>query len=128
MMSEIGTVVLTHSQLAFGYQKLLEKMFGTLTDTVFLSNEGLSFEELKNKLAEEIKKLNKKKIIIFIDIIYGSCAQAAADLKKENENIKLVCGFNLPSLIKFFTYKDKKPIEELIQEVINSGKEGIKEF
>ncbi|MCS7249548.1 MAG: hypothetical protein N2323_05125 [candidate division WOR-3 bacterium] len=128
MMSEVGTIVLTHSQLAFGYQKILEKMFGVLEDTIFLSNEGLSFEELKNRLAEEIKKLNKAKIIIFVDIIYGSCAQAATELKKENENIKLVCGFNLPSLIKFFTYKDKKPLEELLKEVISSGKEGIKEI
>lgn len=127
-MSEIGTIVLTHSQLAFGYQKILEKMFGVLEETVFLSNEGLSFEELKNKLVEEINKLNKKKIIIFIDIIHGSCAQAAAEVKKENENIKLVCGFNLPSLIKFFTYKDKKPLEELLKEVVASGKEGIKEI
>ncbi|MEM2174839.1 MAG: hypothetical protein QXI58_04375 [Candidatus Micrarchaeia archaeon] len=127
MMSEIGTVILTHSQLAFGYQRILEKMFGVLEDTIFLTNEGLSFEELKNKLAEEIKRLDKKNIIIFIDIIHGSCAQAATELKKENENIKLICGFNLPSLIKFFTYKNKKPLEELLKEVIDTGKEGIKE-
>jgi mannose/fructose-specific phosphotransferase system component IIA len=40
----------------------------------------------------------------------------------------LVCGFNLPSLIKFFTYKDKIPLEELLREVIASGKEGIREI
>lgn len=128
MMSEIGTIILTHSQLAFGYQKILEKMFGVLDNTVFLSNEGLTFEELKKRLAEEIKRLNKEKIIIFVDLIYSSCSQAASQLKKENENIRLVCGFNLPSLIKFFTYKDKKPLEELLEEVIASGKEGIKEI
>lgn len=126
-MSEIGTIILTHSQLAFGYQKILEKMFGVLEDTIFLTNEGLSFEELKKRLVEEINKLNKKKVIIFVDIIHGSCAQAATEVKKENENIRLVCGFNLPSLIKFFTYKDKKSLEELLKEVIDSGKEGIKE-
>lgn len=127
-MKEIGTIILTHSQLSFAYQKILEKMFGVLENTVFLSNEGMSLEELKKKLEEEIKKLNKENIIIFVDLIQGSCGQVAYQLKKEKENIKLVCGFNLPSLIKFFTYKDKIPLEDLLKEVIISGKEGIKEI
>lgn len=127
-MTKIGAIILTHSQLAFGYQKILEKMFGNLEATVFLTNEGLTAEELKKKLEEEIEKLAKEKIIIFVDIIYGSCAQVASQVKKEKDNIKLVCGFNLPSLIKFFTYKDKIPLEELLKEVIASGKEGIREI
>ncbi len=119
--------------LLIGHGKLPETLFdvvksilGEVSDFEIVSNEGCSAKELEKSVNHAIEKLGIGEKIVFVDLFGGSCAQVGNKLSVQHGKIAVICGVNLPMLMKYFRYRERLKFNELIEIVKNAGQEEIK--
>jgi PTS system mannose-specific IIA component len=71
-----------------------------------------------------LKKHEKDDVVIFTDMFGGSPTNIC--FKFHKKNIEIITGINLPGLLKFLTYKDKKiDLKTLVKEIKKGAIDGI---
>ncbi len=104
-------------------RSLLESAFnivGTQEGASALSNQGLSLEQLKRKVADFVA--TDLPTLVFVDF-YGSTYTAA---KTGGGGAPIISGVNLPMLLSFFNKRNNLSFEELVKTVAEDGKRGIR--
>ena len=77
-----------------------------------------------NKVEHYLKQNQQSDIIIFTDMFGGSPSNIC--FKFHKKNVEIITGINLPGLLKFLTYRDKKmSFEKLVKEVKKGAVDGI---
>jgi mannose/fructose/sorbose-specific phosphotransferase system IIA component len=112
---DFAKAMLTTAKQIVGEQELVE----------VISNVGLSCETLNEKIEEILGRDDKNETIIFVDLPGGSCTISCYKLLKNNRNLNMICGINLPILIEFFMLREKHSAQELVPILIKKGKENI---
>jgi mannose/fructose-specific phosphotransferase system component IIA len=116
-------IVLSHGVMAQGLVDAVRRIAGNAADAlVAVSNEGKSPAEL-NALLEE--RAGEGSVVVFADLISGSCGMAAFACCRTRSDRAVVCGVNLPILLDFVFHRDL-PLDELIPRLVEKGREGIK--
>jgi len=123
----IGCVILTHGDLCFGLKNTLEGMMGKQEGLLVISNLGVGKEQLCSRLKKAITDERfKEGVVIFVDLFGSSCWQISKDIASPDKNVSVVCGVNLPMLVKFFAKRETFPFEKLVSLVKEEGKRGIR--
>lgn len=79
---------------------------------------------IEKKIRAYLNKNKDSGIIIFTDMFGGSPANLS--LRFNRKNIEIITGINLPGILKFLTYKDKKiSFKELSKIVRDGARDGI---
>lgn len=115
----INAIIIGHGQIADNCRFTLSKIIGGLDGCTVISNEGRSLSDLQECIDKSLSE--NEETIIFVDF-FGSNLTAA---KIAGKGSPIVCGFNIPMLISFFTKREKLPLNELLKTVIADGKRGI---
>lgn len=77
-----------------------------------------------NKVENYLKQHEDDKVIIFTDMFGGSPTNIC--FKFHTKNVEIITGVNLPGLLKYLTYKDKKmTFKGLVKEVKKGSIDGI---
>lgn len=126
-MSEVRPVrgiVVAHGAMAEGLVDAVRRIAGGSADEalVAVSNEGRSPQELRETLDE---LSGGDPVVIFADLLTGSCGMAAALTCREADNRVVLCGVNLPMLLDFVFHRDL-PLEELVSRLVGKGRESIR--
>lgn len=121
----IKGLIITHGNLGAELVKVSEKILQKDSDIEFI---GFEWDEngskVINVIDQFIKKNKNNKIIIFTDMFGGSPTNIC--FKFKNPNIEIITGINLPGLLKFLTYKDKKmPLKEIVSTIKKGAIDGI---
>lgn len=119
MHGKLGLELLNSSELIIGKQK-------NILSIDFLEKENV--DNLYYKYKKSIKLLNTKKgLIFFVDIFGGSPFNAANKiLNKKKIKCDIICGTNIPMILEtLIIRKDNITFEEIINNALNKGKEGI---
>jgi len=129
----IGILVVTHGSFGRELIKSTEVIIGHQENTYALGlNEGDGIDEFKEKVAEEIKKLDGGDgVLVFADLFGGSPFNVTAINISNNEKgmgFECVTGVNSPMLIDAFTMRNSLKIAELKNQCMESGKLGIKDM
>jgi len=124
-MSEPGAVlgiVVAHGEMAIGLTDAVRNITGVGPDALVpLSNRGLS----PAALAETIQRAaGTRPTILFTDLPSGSCGVAARLLARNDPNLVVICGVNLPMLLDFVTHRDQSLIE-LASRLVSKGRSAI---
>jgi PTS system mannose-specific IIA component len=127
-MREKFILIITHGRFGIELLRSVEMIIGEQENVVALElNPGESVDDLKN-IAEVLiinnQNLNKD-IIIFVDILGGSPSNISLYLMKKYKNIKLISGVNMFMLIEALQSRELYELDELIDQIINSGNQGI---
>jgi PTS system mannose-specific IIA component len=123
----IGCVILTHGDLAPALKNTLEGMMGKQKGFLVISNLGLGKDQLSSKLKKAInEKRFKEGVVIFVDLFGSSCWKLSKEIVSQDKNVAVVCGVNLPMLVKFFTKRESLPFEKLVSLVKEEGEKGIR--
>ncbi len=125
-MSEGGArgIVVAHGTMAQGLVDAVRRIAGGGADALVpLSNEGMSPSELQRRL-EELAGTDET-VIVFADLMSGSCGMAAMVAARGNGARAVVCGVNLPVLLDFVFHRDM-PMEELVSRLVEKGRDGIR--
>lgn len=123
----IGCVILTHGDLCFGLKNTLEGMMGKQEGLLVISNLGAGKDQIRSKLSKAINTDKfKEGVVIFVDLFGSSCWQVSKVIASPDQKIAVVCGVNLPMLIKFFSKRKTLPFEKLVSLVKEEGEKGIR--
>lgn len=117
-------IITGHGNFGSGLYSSLKLVFGINENIKYVDFiEGMSYEELKNKIELEIER--EQKNIILTDIKGGSPFRVGAELSINNSNIVVMSGTNIPLLLEIASEMD----EEIdIEEVIENAKNSIDKF
>lgn len=118
-------IIIGHGDFAANILKTVEGIVGKQRSVDVVSNTGLSCTLLDDKLKDIIGQDSGNEAIIFVDLPGGSCTISCFNLLKENRNLNIICGINLPILIEFFMLRDKYSAQELVPILVKKGKENI---
>ena len=86
-----------------------------------ISNQGLSAEALDAELEQAIDACPEGDILVFVDMFGSSCATSSARIMRKRANVAVICGVNLPMLIRFLSYRDKREFSDLVRLVQETG-------
>lgn len=118
-------IIVGHGDFAETMLKTAEQIVGKQRLVEVVTNQGLSCTSLSDILNQTIKKDKKNEAIIFVDLPGGSCTISCFSLLKNNGNLNIVCGINLPMLIEFFMLREKHTAQQLVPILVKKGKENI---
>jgi len=124
----VAGILVGHRDFPQALLNAAESIMGKQDNFQIVSNEQCSADELKNRIENAIKILGNQDIIIFVDVLGGSCGIVSGGLVKQPRE-KQIAVFNyasLPILIKFFQYRSQYEFKALLELLEKSAKEGIK--
>ena len=116
-------LVVAHGSMADGLIDAVRRIAGGVADALVpISNEGRSPQQLKASIQELARE---GPVVVFADLLSGSCGMAAFAGCREAEQGAVVCGVNLPVLLDFVFHRDL-PMEELVPRLVEKGRDGIR--
>jgi mannose PTS system EIIA component len=121
----IKAFIITHGNLG---KELVAVAEGILETPIDIESIAFDWKEDGTKSFHKIENILKKHanddIIIFTDMFGGSPTNIC--FKFHSKKIEIITGINLPGLLKFLTYKDKKiGLKSLVKEIKKGAIDGI---
>ena len=97
--SQVRALVAGHADFAAGLISAVEAVTGRgeMLDPIVV--KGLCGDDIQQLLAERLRATGA--LVIFTDLQAGSCTMAARKVLRENPQVLLVSGANLPMLLDF---------------------------
>ncbi|MFO7651993.1 MAG: PTS mannose transporter subunit IIAB [bacterium] len=82
-----------------------------------LSNQGLSAAELEQRLDRLAEADPGAAVVVFVDMFGSSCSTVSLKVQRSRPNLAVVCGVNLPMLLRFISHRDRDDFPQLVQEI-----------
>ena len=115
-------VVVAHENLAEGLVGAVRQIAGASPEALTaVSNSGLGRDALCAAIREAF---TGKRRIIFTDLPAGSCHLAAMLVAREEPDVAVVTGVNLPMLLDF-VFKRGLDLNQLVPRLEDKGRRGI---
>jgi mannose/fructose-specific phosphotransferase system component IIA len=109
--------------MAQGLVDAVQRIAGEAAEALVpLSNEGMSPPELKGTLES---LAGEGPVVVFTDLVSGSCGLAAFASCRERPDRAVVCGVNLPILLDFVFHREV-PLDDLVTRLVDKGRAGIR--
>lgn len=118
----LGIVLVTHGRLAEELLAATQHIVGPLSniETICIGPDD-DMEQRRDEISAAISRVDSGHGVVLVTDMFGGtpCNLALAHL--QNDEIEVLAGANLPSLIKLVGLRDKKPLNEAVREAIESG-------
>lgn len=125
-MSENHFVCLiTHGNFADCLKNLAEKLVTPAVDIYTYTNMTLSLEEIEKDIADKIAQQKPGKTLILVDLAGGSCWLAANRIKRNNPDIAVIGGVNVPLIVSYHVNSLNMNWNDLLIKLVEDGKKGI---
>lgn len=125
MSKNYFTCIITHGNLADSLKDISEKLTASETQMLCYTNQCLSLEEMQSNIKERIDQLKPDKIILFVDIVGGSCWHLSNRIKKDHENAVIISGVNVPMIVSYQINYNCIEWDDLLNKIVEDGKKGI---
>ncbi len=125
MSREYLILLVTHGDLAFSLKGAMSKLTALSVPLYCFSNQEKSLQTIENEIEEIIRETGAKRVILFVDLLGGSCWMSARRIKRAHTERAVLGGVNLPMLLSFFLNYEKLAWEDLLDKIIEDGKKGI---
>jgi mannose/fructose/sorbose-specific phosphotransferase system IIA component len=126
MSKKVKILILSHGKLAQALTETAELIIGKNNDLHFINlTKEKSYESFKSEVENFVNNNIKFNIIIFLDMIGGTCYNVCCEIFKNKKNIKIFSGVNLPVLLETVMNKDYISFPELIMNIKKIGSESI---
>lgn len=124
-MATIRGVIIGHGTFATCMLKTVEEIVGKQQFVDVISNAGMSGALLSDKVKQTIGTGKERDTIVFVDLPGGSCTISCYNMLKDNHDLNVICGVNLPILLEFFMLREKYSARELVPILVKKGKDNI---
>ncbi len=123
----IGIVIVTHSQLGDALIDAAEFIIGTRPDTAVSVSINLNenVDDLREKIAEGIKKVDRKKGVLILTDMFGGTPSNLSYSFLEEGRLEVISGVNLPILIKALDTQKEMELSEMAKNLESFGKKSI---
>lgn len=118
-----------HGNFASGLQSSIELLAGKNEDVYFIdfavNDTDITLKEKFNSILSE----NPDSQVLFVcDILGGTPFKTAAEVANDNDNIEVVTGCNVGSIIEVILRRDMVPLGQLAEDIINSSRKSTVRF
>jgi PTS system mannose-specific IIA component len=125
MAETIVVFIIAHGDLAESLLQTAEKIIGQQENVYTYSNTKESLPLLSEKIEKQLRAMSSQHIVIFVDMLGGSCWALANMIRKEFPATAIIAGINLPMLLSFFTNRSELSFSALVKKVRDTGIRGI---
>lgn len=119
-------IVSGHGSIASGLKSSLNLIAGEFSNVTFIDfiNDA---DKLKADMEKVITDNPNSNFLVLTDLFGGTPFKTAALLSKDNKNVAVISGVNLPMIISV-VYDSNSSLEDLAELAIKSAQGGIKKF
>jgi PTS system N-acetylgalactosamine-specific IIA component len=124
-MSKIKTIITGHGNFATGLAGAVELLAGNQSNYVFIDfSKEMSEEELGEKLESLV---GKQTTLIFTDLIGGTPFKEATKIAFSKDNVRVVTGCNLASLLETI-FRDYKTVDNYADDLVYITKQTVQVY
>ena len=122
----IGMVLVTHGQLATGFRAALEHVVGPQArlEAIAIGPED-DMEQRRSDILNAAARVQDGSGVVILTDMFGGTPSNLAISVMEGGKIEVICGINLPMLIKLATIRDSVDLEQAAVEARDAGRKYI---
>jgi PTS system mannose-specific IIA component len=121
----VPALLVTHADLGAALLRAASGIYGPVEDVAVLSNEGLSREQLEDRIASQVKGWTHGGLIL-TDFWGGSCHICGVAATRDRGHVVVVTGLNLPLLLDYLHNRDSHEAEALAERLTQKGRDSIR--
>ncbi len=122
----VGIVIVTHLKLGEELLAVAELIVGKTEQFQAVSiNPKDGVEEIKEKISEAIRRVDRGKGILILTDMFGGTPSNICLSFLEEWKIEVITGVNLPMLLKLSTYEEERNLDELAEFIKTYGQKNI---
>ena len=116
-------VLVTHGQLAQGFRAALEHVVGPQSqfETIAIGPED-DMEQRRADILEAAQRVQDGSGVVLLTDMFGGTPSNLAISAMEGGRIEVICGINLPMLIKLATLRDSADLDHAVIEARDAGR------
>ncbi len=117
---------MTHGQLAQGFRAALEHVVGAQSqfETIAIGPED-DMEQRRSDILEAAQRVQDGSGVVLLTDMFGGTPSNLAISAMEGGRIEVICGINLPMLIKLATLRDSTDLDHAVIEARDAGRKYI---
>jgi PTS system mannose-specific IIA component len=117
-------LILGHGHFASGLLSAVEEIMGEVPDLSALDLD-LNDKSSRDAILRAVENCDRGGgVIVFVDLFGGSPSNLAISLLKPG-SVEILCGVNLPMVLRAIQLRDKVGLSELVEDLLRSGREQI---
>src|SRR5271155_3544411 len=122
----IGMVLVTHGQLASGFRAALEHVVGPQSqfETVAIGPED-DMEQRRGDILNAVSRVQDGGGVVLLTDMFGGTPSNLAISVMDGGRIEVICGINLPMLIKLATLRENADLDHAVIEARDAGRKYI---
>src|SRR5579862_2552227 len=122
----IGMVLVTHGPLATSFRSALEHVVGPQKqlETISIGPDD-DIEGRRNDIIAAARRVQDGAGVVLLTDMFGGTPSNLAISAMSGERIEVLCGVNLPMLIKLASVRDTANLEHAVSEARDAGKKYI---
>jgi mannose PTS system EIIA component len=122
----IGLVIVTHGGLATEFRLALEHVVGQQQqiETVSIGPDD-DMEQRREDILQAVGRVEKGDGVVVLTDMFGGTPSNLAISVMEDAKIDVICGINLPMLIKLATIRGEIPLPDAINLAKDAGRKYI---
>src|SRR5580692_9413885 len=122
----IGMVLVTHGQLATGFRAALEHVVGPQSqfETVAIGPED-DMELRRADILGAVSRVQDGSGVVLLTDMFGGTPSNLAISVMDGGRIEVICGINLPMLIKLASLRDSAGLDQAVTEARDAGRKYI---
>ncbi len=125
MSERLRGVVVTHAELAAALVGAVRAIAGDDGGLVALSNAGTDRAALA-RLLEDAATPAGTPVLVFTDLVGGSCTAVAATVARGRAGMRVVSGVNLGMLLDFVFHREE-PLDAAAARAAAAGRDAVRE-
>jgi mannose PTS system EIIA component len=122
----IGMVLVTHGQLASGFRAALEHVVGPQSqfETVAIGPED-DMEQRRGDIVNAVSRVQDGGGVVLLTDMFGGTPSNLAISVMDGGRVEVICGINLPMLIKLASVRESADLEQAVGEARDAGRKYI---
>jgi mannose PTS system EIIA component len=122
----IGLVLVTHGQLATGFRAALEHVVGPQSrfETITIGPED-DMEQRRADILGAVARVQDGSGVVLLTDMFGGTPSNLAISVMDGGRIEVICGINLPMLIKLATLRESTDLDHAVIEARDAGRKYI---
>ncbi|HLH51808.1 MAG TPA: PTS sugar transporter subunit IIA [Roseiarcus sp.] len=122
----IGMVLVTHGQLASGFRAALEHVVGPQSqfETIAIGPED-DMEQRRGDILSAVSRVQDGGGVVLLTDMFGGTPSNLAISVMDGGRVEVICGINLPMLIKLASVRETADLEQAVGEARDAGRKYI---
>jgi PTS system mannose-specific IIA component len=124
-VSRIPALLVTHADLGAALLRAAEQVYGPVADVDVLSNSELSRADLERAIRDRVARWPEGGLVL-TDFPGGSCQQCGLLAARDQAEVVVITGINLPALLDYLHNRESYPVGALAERLLTKARESVR--